>query len=423
MKKGNFFKNLFITAMTVTILLSCSKDNLLDEKNDSFSNESTFTVSQEDALNSAKKFMKAMFETKTTKSINERFPAIVENLYPRESITKSSYQTPICYLINFNNNNGFVLISADKRTKDRVYFASEKGHLNLENLRKSPYSFLLDLIEKYQKRECSLNKITTKSDDGNYSTIETITSTTTKGPLLNTQWGQTYPYNYYINLIYNNYYQVGCPAVAMGQILAYYQEPSVISTGGINYTIDWNTITTQYPSDNWRNATSYLLYAIGDLVNMNYGIQISYADEDDVINGFNSIGATYSVYNDHSISHITSSLNNNSPVYIFGYVDINSIGHSWVIDGYKYLTVDVATYDENWNIVENTILNPDYNYTTYRRYWHCNLGFMGNDDGDYIYYRDNFIEGFHIEFIYSSIFDTSYGNFNNGIKLIYNISF
>jgi hypothetical protein len=108
-------------------------------------------------------------------------------------------------------------------------------------------------------------------------------------------------------------------------------------------------------------------------------------------------------------------------VNILGWPTVGD-GHSWIIDGCKSLTIDVASYDEFGNPIENTILNPDYNYTAYRKYWHCNFGWGGSEDGDYIYYRDNYIDGWHLEYIYSSIFNTPYGNFNENIRLIYNIS-
>lgn len=428
MKKSTHFIKIIVAAFAGLILFCCNKVDHITAKDDNLFNETVFTVSQKDAMKSAINFVEAMFQTTTTKATNERTIANVEILYSNETATKSTANSPLCYLFNFSNNKGYVLISADKRTKDRVFLASEKGNLSLLNLQKSPYAFLLDRIEQYQNQECSTKDLITKSDDGNYSTVETITFTTTKGPLLNTTWNQGYPYNYYLSTLPPyGIYPMGCATVAMGQILLYYQKPSVISTGGVNYNIDWNSIANQTyplpssPSQSWINATSYFLYAVADLIDISYSYNQSSTSVGNVLNGYTSIGANYSYSANYSINLITSSLNNNKPVNILGWT-ASGEGHSWVIDGYKYLTINVATYDENGNLVENTILNPDYNYTTYRRYWHCNIGLGGTDDGDYLYYRDNLIEGFHIEYIYSSIFNTSIGNYNDDIRLIYDIS-
>lgn len=428
MKKSTHFIKIIVAAFAGLILFCCNKEDHRTAKDDNLFNETVFTVSQKDAMKSAINFVEAMFQTTTTKATNERTIANVEILYSNETATKSTANSPLCYLFNFSNNKGYVLISADKRTKDRVFLASEKGNLSLLNLQKSPYAFLLDRIEQYQNQECSSKDLITKSDDGNYSTVETITFTTTKGPLLNTTWNQGYPYNYYLSTLPPyGIYPMGCATVAMGQILLYYQKPSVISTGGVNYNIDWNSIANQTyplpssPSQSWINATSYFLYAVADLIDISYSYNQSSTSVGNVLNGYTSIGANYSYSANYSINLITSSLNNNKPVNILGWT-ASGEGHSWVIDGYKYLTINVATYDENGNLVENTILNPDYNYTTYRRYWHCNIGLGGTDDGDYLYYRDNLIEGFHIEYIYSSIFNTSIGNYNDDIRLIYDIS-
>ncbi len=428
MKKSTYFFKILVAAFAGLILLCCNKENLSTTKSDDLFSEAAFTVSQKDALKSAINFADAMFETTATKTTSERTLANVEFLFANEATTKSSEEPPICYLFNFSDNKGYVLISADKRTEGRVFLASEKGRLNLESLQKSPYAFLLECIEQYQNQECNSSSLLTKSDDGNYYTVETITASTTKGPLLNTQWNQIYPYNSYLSTIPpTEYYPMGCATVAMGQILAYYNKPSVITTGGVNYNIDWSTIANQTyplplnPDQSWVNATSYFLYAIADLIDITYSYGGSGTTISKVLDGYDSLGADYSYSSSYSIDNIISSLANNKPVNILGWTT-GGDGHSWIIDGCKSLTIDVASYDEFGNPIENTILNPDYNYTAYRKYWHCNFGWGGSEDGDYIYYRDNYIDGWHLEYIYSSIFNTPYGNFNENIRLIYNIS-
>lgn len=433
MKKFSVVIRAFIPAFAVIILCSCVKENLSTNNWKKMEHESIFTVKQEVAFMAAINFANAMFQNTTTKASDNRALANVEVLMPSAISTKSSGAYPIGYLFNFADNKGYVLISADKRYKDRVYMASEQGKLSLDNLRKSPYAFILDYIEHYQERAYEEKPVMTKADDGSYSTLETITSTNTKGPLLSTKWDQYFPYNYYLSTNFSyGYIPMGCTAIAMGQTLAYYQKPAVIATGGINYNIDWNTIANQtysntYPyltndSESWNMAVSYFTYAIGKLIGINYENAQSGATFTQVRNAYSAIGAYYSYSENYSIDNITTSLNSNKPVYIRASESNSSIGHAWVIDGYKQLTVEIATYDENGNIVENTILNNDYNYTSYRKYWHCNFGWKGVDDGYYKYYNDNFIDGSHLVYIYSSIFNTTDNYLNNDIKIIYNIS-
>ncbi len=382
--------------------------------------ESENSVEESEALASAINFITSFAKEGTsTKSEEDYVLHNVEYLYSESVSTKIEHELPICYLFNFKDNKGYVLISAVKRTKDLVFLVSEKGNLSFDNIAGSQYELILDLVNEYQKR--AISKAGNQTKAGSYLIVETIISTVTKGPLLDTQWNQGYPYNIVGAGL------LGCTTIAMGQTLAYYEKPSVITIEGNNHNVDWDIIINQtYPIENpsftWQWEVSSFLYQLRTLIGVNsYGG----ANALQLCNAYTALGANFSFHNNYSNNHILYSINTDKPVNIFGWTGpgTNDDGHCWIIDGYKYLTVDVATYDEDGNPVENTIPNNDYNYTSYRRYWHCNFGWGGTYDGySSMCYMDNYIDGSHFIYIFSSIFDTPPASYNYDIFIIYNIS-
>lgn len=426
MDKCNYFQKILIAIIFIFFAISCGKDLPVTNQYSNSNIQSEYLIPQSEALESATLFLKVLKNKPLTKADNNLIVDNVEYLFSNAVYTKGGDDLPVCYLFNFKNNQGFVLISADKRTKDLVFMASEKGSFSLNHTKGTTYEFIVDKIRLFQK-QFTAKPLLTKADDGSYTTVETITSTITKGPLIETQWWQFHPFNFFINE--NTDKKMGCATIAMGQILAYYQKPLAIFVNGTNYVIDWNTIANQtYPipvstPDSWKMSVSYFLYGLGSLLGIDYTGNETGVNINQILNAYNSIGANYSYYDGYSTFNISSSINSNKPVQINAWIVNSSTGHSWVIDGYKNLTIQISTYDANGNIVENTPLNNYYNYTSYKKYWHCNMGFWyGLDSGYYQYSQDNLLDGVHMVYIYSSIFNTSEGDYNDRIKIVYDIS-
>ncbi len=423
--------NLIISIILV-VLCSCNK---VDLNNNIIQNSinHNYVIEEKEALSSAIEFMNSFSEKKQTKSNTEYIIQSVDYIFSKNSKTKAKQKDLFCYLFNFKNNNGYVVISSDKRLNNTVFLASETGNLSMKDIEniKGPLELIFDYIYRYHLNQTVNKTILSKADDGNYYNIETITSIHTKEPLIYTKWGQGNPYNYYFGA--NSNINMGCTAVAVGQILAYYKKPSLINIDGFNHYINWDIISNQvytenYPfltnlSDEWKMSVSSFLYLIGKLIGINYDNQETGATITQVKNAFRSLGSNYSYSDNYSTTKIISSLNKNNPVYIRANDSNGYGGHAWIIDGYKDLTLSVTTYDENGDIIENTFQNNDYNYVVERKYWHCNFGWSGLDNGDYQYYNMSIFDNYNLVYVYSSIFNTSDYMFNNNIKLIYNISF
>ena len=206
----------------------------------------------------------------------------------------------------------------------------------------------------------------------------------TVGPLLTTKWMQYAPYNINCPGNTNSNAKVGCVAIALGQIIRYWQWPS--QPRGIHSYIDTtfgyqrvNFDSTTYnfslmpdrltsvSDSNQINETAKFLHHCGVSVDMKYGYGASAANGRApmaaLINYFGyspSIGSIRrSNYEDTTwMNLLRNELDQGRPILYHGnprYPEPGEGGHAWVCDGY---TAD--------------------------NYFNFNLGWAGNRDGWYL---------------------------------------
>jgi len=189
-------------------------------------------------------------------------------------------------------------------------------------------------------------------------------------PLLATAWSQECYYNAYCPAdIYGpcGNALVGCVAVAMSQIMKYWDHPVSGNQipgyyAGDDYgclpdiessAYDWSNMPstlTSFNSGNEVDAVAELLYHAGVAVNMNYGSDGSGAYSIDAKNAlysyFNyssSMQQVSRLYIDEEswVQLIMNELDNQRPVYYGG---SGTIGHAFVCDGYQ----DTSYFHFNW---------------------------------------------------------------------------
>lgn len=211
-------------------------------------------------------------------------------------------------------------------------------------------------------------------------------------PLLATSWGQSVPYNSLCPTRTNSsgeaeHCPVGCVALALGQIMKYYNYPET-GNGIKTYTsffvgevsadfgsthYDWDNMKTRYTkfgsytnyTDEEATAVATLLFHIGVSVGMIYSLSgssaMAYSNiPKDMVDNFR--------YDESTIQYVTRSsvdskeewmnliyeeLSNGRPVFYTGTSETQG-GHAWVIDG----------YDSTGKV-------------------HINWGWKGTDDGYY----------------------------------------
>lgn len=237
------------------------------------------------------------------------------------------------------------------------------------------------------------------------------TTSSQKGPLLQTKWGQGTPWNSNVPYVLVDgkwdKCATGCVAVAVSQIL-YHSHYNLSKPNGLyhdvsctgqvwdskNYSVSfsrknydsnsgrWDFMPTRragyWPDYNTPNASLVgdLMADVGNRVKMKYGEQSSASTEDEAIPTFKSFGINCSKA-DYNYSTVYSNLSKNSPVLVTAYAKkerkgvwpfrrtVYSDGHAWVIDGYRKKQ-RTTTYTYEWELVrDDAYLNPYDPYSPY----------------------------------------------------------
>ena len=228
---------------------------------------------------------------------------------------------------------------------------------------------------------------------------KTTRTTIYVSPLVSTHWDQTNNASYgsYCDKSYNkfcpyvdapnqcNKAAVGCPAVAIGQIMAYWQWPYsayVPTTPGGNNTelqfYDWALMP-----DELYNSTSYdevnmvaaFLRDCGYMADMNYGVSSGTTDvkAKDALISFGYSNSTISLKQKWLTSGwqtlLEDELNAGRPVYYGGYGSIwGEDGHAFVLDGYNssglfHINFGWGGYGDDFYQIDNIVPNgSNYNF-------------------------------------------------------------
>ena len=360
-----------------------------------------------------------------------------------KSFNEDSELDTLMYVFNFENNAGFSVVSADIRVNQPILAYSPSGEIDKEDdiLIEEEFFDLAKLYIEEQVKEAEakhdsiLNAVTQKIESfygdsiqfGNTKTIGnkaativqkilltnqctstyTYTNTANVDPLIKTAWSQKGSYNDKVSLRYQKEYNaptsycdripVGCVAVAVGQIMAYWQYPnSLYGYDGPIY-MNWkeirNTDLSDYTNANIKEQIQYLLSYVGKGVKMNYHPNGSGASTVHARDYLNSIGYKAKIYK-YTYDGVVSELNKKRPLYIQG-VDISSekaVGHAWVIDGYTENNIhreDRLTYV---CITTNTInygepplfIHETSSSNTKACYLHNNWGWGSSYNGYYL---------------------------------------
>jgi len=250
------------------------------------------------------------------------------------------------YVLNCAENKGFIIVSADCRSKDILGYAAE-GNFDYNRL---PENFL-SWLEFYEKEIESLDNPVTSAHEQSIST----SFPTSVDPLLSTLWHQSSPYN---NKCPGSC-PTGCVATAMAQIMYYHKYPDH-GTGSRRYrtqtnyydvsvdfgatTYDWTQMCATYTGNETtiqKNAVATLMLHCGAAVRMDYAMSGSAANLSELPYGLTK----YFGYSDHMeicskdqytyegwANLLKADLVASRPVFYRG---DGTGGHAFVCDGYN----------------------------------------------------------------------------------------
>lgn len=328
----------------------------------------------------------------------------------------SSNIDTLIYVFNFENDEGFALVSASKNTEG-LLAVTEKGHLNpneqtgiggfdilLENAKKYVLQSAIPPIEPIDSM-ISINVVDCELDS-------------IVGPYLSVRWGQGEPEGLY----FPNYI-AGCANTAMAQIMSYYNFPETINLTYNKFerlALNWPAMKTHHNSSHTvsdcNDATTHAMIGklcrqLGKMNNSKFSLG-STNTQTDLYGGetLNTIGYNVGGWRSYSSSYVKSQLNQKHLLLMIGQLHGASGGHVWVLDGYRIIGPISYLYKKIGN--GEWFLDDVIDRTVY--YNHINWGFYGSNNG---YYADNI---FNMALCYDADTDSNdfFYNFDWRLKIL-----
>ncbi len=305
------------------------------------------------AQNAAKTFFYNNSETGKTRSYNS-----VNLVLNHTEVDEQK----MFYVFNIEGQNGFVITSAQDFTRPILGY-SDKNNIDFDNL--SPeLAFMLEYYKKQIKAGLKENAKPSAKVQNMWKHLKTPstnrTSVTDKaGPLLLTEWNQMPYYNDMCPTDANGEHAVvGCVAVAMAQIMKYYDYPkkgegfkyyadnegSLQHSAQINYGEEeykWGNMpaTLDHPNED----VAKLMYHCGHTTRMDWEVDGSGTQTGNVkeaLENYFGYASTSTLVNRKSYDDaqwgaiIRSDINSGRPIIYAGKSSGSSVGHAWNCDGY-----------------------------------------------------------------------------------------
>lgn len=316
----------------------------------------------------------------------------------------------MAYICNFADSAGFAVICADDRVECPVLACVESGTLGdsidnpgvalfLENAQQYMEESLLTFEAKKESlREMAERLLEEDSSDQGASlrSVSTGSFKLLKGkeevtPLLTTTWAQSgSPYNDLMKTCKSKpsgHAPAGCWAVAVAQLMGYYQYPKILSGNGMTLDLDWDMLTN-FTSANLlvgrdRQNLSQLFALVGKNVGMDYDCDGSGAKDKNVMSYLKSIGYASCATSDYSFEKVKGQLDLKRPVLMTGdkkkILFVKYGGHAWVVDGYSASIVEYYNYRLNTETGTSTNILISTSYSN--PLLHINWGWGGINNG------------------------------------------
>ena len=382
-------KKLFLT-LSVLALFSCSQETvmetneapemrLLPQEESFLIDRNSISLTSDDARNVAMRFASNGADTRASSGS----PSV-------ETVYDHSLGIPLVHVVNFGDDNGYVIVSATSLTRGtsdinqmiqaEIARKTAMGYTYIGKL-SAAASYLLP--ENYQSLVKDISSHT--DPDYNYNDVTLFfirTNATDKiGPLMGTQWDQGFPFNVDAP---NGY--AGCVPIAVAQIVYYHKYPSKYS---------WNQI---YTCPVLNDAFEYFIKDIRQLCKVTYNSGGTASDYNKAYDAFTALGYQASKDGVPDDTKLKNAISLRNPIFIVG--DNTSVGHAWVCEGSQSMIYSGSismVIDSPYGLPDipgspyfsyNVNLDWPSMYTGY--YFYMNMGWGGINNG---WYRANCYNG------------------------------
>lgn len=333
-------------------------------------------ISRTEALAQAKAFMQ-----KKGISFNESVK-VTEG--PRK-VSAGNVQNPYFYVFNNDNDEGFVIVSGDDRTTPIIGY-SDKGHFDMSLID----DYQGSIFNVYKEEIDKLDKLDIASNGPLYANSSTTPTTHPVRPLLETEWGQSEPFNKNAPTKGGKSCILGCTGVALAQYVYYFRSkmesklPYEI-TGYTAYsvkaptikagtTIYWNNMCQKadgtQTSTQLSNTSNFITYCAIALKSK-FDLENTTASDGNIMSvaskyfkfkssytGFiNRSGYSYERWKQKILDELYQA----RPVLYVAYLK-DTTGHLFIIDGYDgsdYFHVNWGWGGSNNGFFSLSILNSD----------------------------------------------------------------
>lgn len=283
------------------------------------------------------------------------------------------------YVYSPGNNEGFVVVSADERMSPILAY-TDKGDFDLANMPDNVKAWFLGYVAEAKSLSERIVPVAEKASEAVVGAEPTIV-----GPLLTTEWGQSFPYNAQCPMYSGqNQAVTGCVATAMAQAMNYYKHPErgVGSNSYVSlsynlslskdfnlFTPQWNELKSTYLSvgntDAEVEAIASLMYNCGVAVNMDYGPESGSSQPAQMTALYKYFGYDkdmHIVQKDHTSLDdwhllVQGELEGSRPVMLSGSTP-SGYAHAFILDGYTTDEGDYPYYHVNWGW--NGLYNGNY---------------------------------------------------------------
>lgn len=392
--------------LAIFSLCTCSKDHMPYSNSPAEDAQQIENIPIEDALSSLDRCLSHLYgpQTRAVAKVYDRSRiGIVGRSDIFGPVTKSDCGTEIpdtlLYVVNFENDNGYAVLSANTILSESIFCITERGNMALDsnvlivdlppNIGGNATRIVEDDREMTEEeieadtlyiaglspeeagttiQQLIISRIIVdiyNNDNSQVKPAEDVVNrpstgpaTNKYGPYLNTKWGQEEPFN---KIFINNDdkpYPMGCVAIATGQIMVCNKYSSTMTFNGVECSWDdlesvWHyTTLNDYTNDNADYQATNFVYELGKKynLNINYDLDGSGAKPKNVKRTLKNFGyrnaKLHCGFGENNQGKAISQLKNGYPVFLSRNRS-NTKGHAWVLDGYYYDLYN-SLFHVNW---------------------------------------------------------------------------
>ena len=342
-----------------------------------------------------------------TKALNEFYPVTSRSgrdlsqmnvvLLNKPASRNSDITNPL-YVVNFGNESGYAIISADKETEPLLAVTESGSITSLDNVDNPGLRLFLDgaIHGEMNQTTAIKQKIDTIGEMVDVYRNDTLFhAQNTIAPRLTVKWGQRYPEG---ELCPNGI--CGCVATAAAQALSYFKYPETLKLtyperNANDIVLDWDNMkridSKNY--DYWRIHTQYDIQLSTLCRELGHQIEAKYKDNSTSASLYKLMNKLMLILPLDRLSKSeygwaipeTNKILKNGIILMAGAEitkdengEEHESAHAWIIDGYIYKNYTVRVFKRKINMA-NEIL--DYQFDKTELYSHVNWGWNGQDNG------------------------------------------